>query len=284
MHQQHFDGVPVLTSILTRAPSTTTWSASFGISRPSAPQVPVPLATSFSTTTTSSMVSLSHPGAVGFPLSLDSQNKNQTEHLVHLFRQFLQQVSGGQSMASPSQTPFVKPLGHPGIPTVADLRQNPLLASQADNILAAMPLFSSAMAGKLGKSAGDLTISAPVKNAQLWPHQFVVKLDSTIIAYKELTLPQFVFGFLECLHQAPPSQQPPMLSHLSHLMDLASRFQWAAVRAYHARVLKAIEQGSSTWGVWFHAIPDRLIASFFGAGTAQQYCSVQVLFSSQMSQ
>ena len=72
----------------------------------------------------------------------------------------------------------------------------------------------------LGKSAGDLTISAPVKNAQLWPHQFAVKLDSTIIAYKDLTLPQFVFGFLECLRQAPPSQQPPMLSHLSHLMDL----------------------------------------------------------------
>ena len=180
------------------------------------------------------------PDAVGFPLSLDSQNKNQTEHLVHLFRQFLQQVPGGQSMASPSQTPFVKPLEHSGIPTFADLHQNPLLASQADSILAAMPLFSSAMAGKLGKSAGDLTISAPVKNAQLWPHQFVVKLDSTIIAYKDLTLPQFVFGFLECLHQAPPSQQPPMLSHLSHLMDLASRFQWAAVRAYHAHVLKAI--------------------------------------------
>ena len=140
MHQQHFDGVPVLTSILAQAPSTTTWSAGFGVSRPSAPQVPVPLATSFSTTATSSMASLSHPGAVGSPLSLDSQNKNQTEHLVHLFRQFLQQVPGGQSMASPSQTPFVKPLEHSGIPTVADLRQNPLLASQADSIFAAMPL------------------------------------------------------------------------------------------------------------------------------------------------
>ena len=144
---------------------------------------------------------------------------------MHLFRQFLQQVPGGMSMASSSQTHVVMPLEHSSIPTASDLRQNPLLASQADSILAAMPLFSSAVAGKLGKSAGDLTISAPVKNAQLWPHQFVVKLDSANIAYKDLTLPQFVFDFLECLRQAPSSQQPPMLSHLSHLMNLASRFQ-----------------------------------------------------------
>ena len=98
-------------------------------------------------------------------------------------------------MASTSQTHVVMPLEHSGILTAAYLRQNLLLASQADSILAAMPLFSSAMAGKLAKSAGDLTLSAPVKNAQLWPHQSVVKLDSTNIAYKDLTLPQFVFGF-----------------------------------------------------------------------------------------
>ena len=55
-------------------------------------------------------------------------------------------------MASPSQTNAVMPLEHSGIPTAADLHQNPLLGSQADSILAAMPLFSSAMAGKLSLS------------------------------------------------------------------------------------------------------------------------------------
>ena len=38
-----------------------------------------------------------------------------------------------------------------------------------------------------------------------------------------------------------------MLSHLSHLMDLASRFQWTAVRAFHSHVLKTIEQAITTW-------------------------------------
>ena len=75
MPQQHFDRVPVITSIPTHAPSTT-WSAGVGVSCPSTLQVPVPLATSFSTTTTTSLASLSHPGTVGFPLSLDSKNKN----------------------------------------------------------------------------------------------------------------------------------------------------------------------------------------------------------------
>ena len=48
----------------------------------------------------------------------------------------------------------------------------------------------------------------------------------------------------------PPLSAPlqsSMLDHLAYFMDLATRFQRPAVRAYHARVLKALEQGTTTW-------------------------------------
>ena len=117
-------------------------------------------------------------------------------------------------------------MGLPGIPTALALRQHPLLTSQVDSMLAAMPFFSPVLAGKPDKSPGDLTFSAPVKHLQLWPHQFVIQLDSTCVPYKELTMPQFVFGYIECLRQAPQSQQLPMLLHLLHLTDLAPQFHW----------------------------------------------------------
>ena len=90
-----------------------------------------------------------------------------------------------------------------------------------------------------------------MKHPQVWPHQFVIKLDSTTIAYKDLNLPHFVYGYIDCIRHSAISQQPVMLSHLEHLMDLASRFQWPAVRAFHSRVLKAIEQGATARGADF---------------------------------
>ena len=47
--------------------------------------------------------------------------------------------------------------------------------------------------------------------------------------------------------QFSPSVHHKMLLHLSHLMDLVTRFQWGAIRSFHARVLKAMEQGVATW-------------------------------------
>ena len=67
------------------------------------------------------------------------------------------------------------------------------------------------------------------------------------MAYKNLTLLQFVYGYIDCIRHSAISQQPVMLYHLTHLMDLASGFQWPAVRDFHSRVLKAIEQGATAW-------------------------------------
>ena len=86
----------------------------------------------------------------------------------------------------------------PVVPTMLGLRQNPYIASQADTLLSTLPLFAPALGlTSKGKSAGDLAFSPPVKHPQLWPHQFVIKLDSTSVAYKDLSLAQFVLGYID---------------------------------------------------------------------------------------
>ena len=122
---------------------------------------------------------------------------------------------------------------------------------QADDLLSSIPVLAGSdlnlQQSSKDKSPGDLTFSAPVKLPQLWPHQFVCHLDSSNLAYKDIELPQFVYGYIECLFQSSPSVHHKMLLHLSHLMDLAACFQWGAVRSFHARVLKVMEQGVATW-------------------------------------
>ena len=58
---------------------------------------------------------------------------------------------------------------------------------------------------------------------------------------------QFVCGYLDCIYQSHIQLQPLMFDHLYTLMDLATRFQWSAVRAFHGHILHALEQGSISW-------------------------------------
>ena len=140
-----------------------TWSLGFGLGRPAA-SLPVSLVASFQLPSVAALASFSHPTPPG---QQNSQSKNDTETLFQLFQEFLQQVSGTEANISPPQQPVFSSMGLPGFPTAPALRQQPLLASQADSMLAAMPFFSPALAGKPGKSPGDLTLSAPVKHLQL---------------------------------------------------------------------------------------------------------------------
>ena len=179
----------------------------------------------------------------------NSQNKTSDEQLVSLFRNFPEQMKASSTVDYGCIPAVTSSVASPVVPTMLGLRQNPYIASQADTLLSTLPLFAPALGlTSKSKSAGDLAFSPPVKHPHLWPHQFVIRLDSTSVAYKDLSLAQFVLGYIDCLRNSSVSQQPAMLSHLYQLMDLASRFQWPAVRAFHSRVLKALEQGSTTWG------------------------------------
>ena len=171
-----------------------------------------------------------NPQSSAPPPPLPPASSFSNAQLVSLLQQFLEQVNSSSQPAPPSapQPPSQVIQAN----TITDLRKHPGLQCQADAIMAALPLLSFSSAVK-GKSPGDLHYSAPIKFQQLWPHQFVTCLDSSNIKYTELDLPQFVAGFLEIIRHSPAYQQSYMSTHLSHLMDLASLFQWSAIRAYH---------------------------------------------------
>ena len=138
---------------------------------------------------TTSLASFSLPFAA--TTAGGSQNKNSEDHLVLLFRNFLQQVQSS-SVHTASNIPQVGSSYYSQVqPSIQDFCRNPQLSTQADSLLSTLPWFAPALANK-GKSAGDLSFSPSVKHPQEWPHQFVIKLDSTTITYKDLTLPQFV--------------------------------------------------------------------------------------------
>ena len=129
---------------------------------------------------------------------------------------------------------------------MTDLHKDLALASQADAIIASLPTLSS-LASTKGKNKSDLSFMSTIKCPQLWPNNFVTRLDASRPAYGDLDMAQFVCGYLDCIRQSPIQLQPLMFDHLYTLMDLTTRFQWSAVWAFHGRILCALEQGSVSW-------------------------------------
>ena len=110
------------------------------------------------------------------------QNVNQ-QQIITCLQQLLQQLSNSNHPVPPSESsvPAFSPQ------SVGDLRKNPGLMQQADNLLSSIPVLAGSdpnlQQSSKGKSHGDLTFSAPVMFPQLWQHQFICHLDSSNLAY-----------------------------------------------------------------------------------------------------
>ena len=103
-------------------------------------------------------------------------------------------------------------------------------------IIASLPILSS-LASTKGINNSDLSFMSTIKCPQLWPNHYVTRLDASRPAYEELDMAQFVCGYLDSIPQSPIQLQPLMFNHLYTLMDLATRFQWSAVWAFHGCIL-----------------------------------------------
>ena len=164
---------------------------------------------------------------------------------MSLFQQFLEQVNSSSQPAPPSapQPPFQVIQAN----TTADLCKHPGLQHQA--IMAALPLSSSSSAPKV-----SLLVISPILLPSNFNNYGTINLSLVWIpptSYTELDLPQFVASFLDCIRHSAAHLQPYKSNHLSHLMDLVNRFQWSVIRAYHGRILKALEKGTTTWSADF---------------------------------
>ncbi len=90
--------------------------------------------------------------------------------------------------------------------------------------------------------------SAKPKCHQLWPHeQGVYDSQGNPQTYDELTIPQFVQGYLATVLKAPKSEHRARYAVLQELMEDANNFHWPQVRNYFALFLQKIEQGNLSW-------------------------------------
>ena len=93
------------------------------------------------------------------------------------------------------------PTHHPHAPTMTDLCKDLALTSQADAIIASLPILSS-LASTKGKNKSDLSFMSTIKCPQLWPNHFVTRLDASRPAYGDLDMAHFVSGYLDCIRQS----------------------------------------------------------------------------------
>ena len=68
-------------------------------------------------------------------------------------------------------------------------------------------------------------------------------------SYKELSMPEFLYGYLSMLLEFPDEiYQNQLLIHLRDLMRLSVFYKWDAVRTFHSAGLNRIESGRGKWG------------------------------------
>ena len=104
-----------------------------------------------------------------------------------------------------------------------------------------------------GKLQGQLDHNTRIVNPQEWPHlhgPFGLSRNN----FKDLSMAEFVYWYLDILTAQTSPHQSLMISHLMTLMRLASKYDWEAVLSFHAAVLNRIESGLANWGDDFSEI------------------------------
>ena len=86
------------------------------------------------------------------------------------------------------------------------------------------------------------------KNFVLWPQEEGVYIEGGVPPkYEDLTVEQFVQGFITTALLAPPDELRPRLEHLEGLMADTQLRDWPKVRAFHRVWMQLIEQGRAQW-------------------------------------
>ena len=100
------------------------------------------------------------------------------------------------------------------------------------------------------RSGASMTARDKVTTRMDWPHFHVYRpVGQGAAVYDELTLPEFVFGYLTMVTkpQVSRADHDRMLWHLQTLMLDAARHPWAQVRHFHEIVIHHMETGEINW-------------------------------------
>ncbi|KAK2547253.1 hypothetical protein P5673_032862, partial [Acropora cervicornis] len=98
-----------------------------------------------------------------------------------------------------------------------------------------------------GESLGQLDFNVRIVAPQEWPHLHV-PFGLAKKKFKDLSLAEFVYGYLDIMRDAGDEHQEFMSTHLMTLMRLAAKYKWLSVLSFHAAVLDRIEASLASWG------------------------------------
>ena len=101
--------------------------------------------------------------------------------------------------------------------------------------------------GKSLRSGRILTADDKVKQSIPWPHEFIYNPDGTPSKYDELSVSQFVHGYMLIMATQKPRRKAMMEQHLKELMTDEPIYGWEVVRNYHAIWLQHLESERATW-------------------------------------
>ena len=90
------------------------------------------------------------------------------------------------------------------------------------------------------------TLRTRQKASSSLPNQYVFSSKGTL-EYDQLSMNEFVSGYLEFLKTQPELSSSSLLSHLQLLMDKASTYTWASVRKFHLSIHNAVQSKRMLW-------------------------------------
>jgi hypothetical protein len=120
-----------------------------------------------------------------------------------------------------------------------------------------------------GKKSGRvLTAEYKVAKQLPWPHHFVPRIKKTkkSPAYDQLTVAQFMYGYMHIAERQDPALKTIMHAHMMVLLKDECQYGWEPVRDFHGAWLEEIEHGHATWDDY--AARDELRRTFIWAPAA----------------
>ena len=113
-------------------------------------------------------------------------------------------------------------------------------------ILAALPnLANTNVKAKSGETR--TAVDRAPANVK-WPHEWIRSPDpKTVVTPHNMTLAQFVFGYLQCVDNAGIANSPYMITHLKLSMQEVDQYGWDAVRTLNLTLFQQLESGEITW-------------------------------------
>jgi len=132
---------------------------------------------------------------------------------------------------------------------LVDMRMLELGVVSSDEEAAPRAKATTTQGKRSHKSGRVKTASDFVLHQVEWPHFHIFRGTTRQPAsYDELSVPEFVCGFLRALEQEDDNAtRLQRLEHLRHLMADAAEFGWQGARNFHGILLQEMEKGRISW-------------------------------------